>query len=110
VVDLDEPERLIPFLRRTPDPCIQLVRMTTLKRVRSGTPEGTQFVDIASFEAGLSTDAAPSLRERIARANHDTLKRMGVEEFSARIGDILHDRDMAYASLEALDLRGEPDA
>lgn len=101
---LDDPERLIPFLRRTPDPCIQLVRMTTLRRVRNGTPEGTQFVDIkAIIEAALANEAAPPLRERIARANLQAVRRMGVAQLEERIGDIRRDRDQTYASLGALD-------
>src|SRR4051794_27200135 len=38
--DVKEPERLIPFLRRTPDPTIQVVRRTALDRVRGGSQEG----------------------------------------------------------------------
>ena len=41
--DLKDPERLIPFLRRTPDPTIQVVRRTALDRVRGHSPEGTSF-------------------------------------------------------------------
>jgi hypothetical protein len=100
--DLEDPERLIPFLRRTPDPCIQLVRMTTLKRVRKhGTREGTQFVDLESLDTALSQSAPPPLRERIARANLDTVRRMGLEQLSARIDAIHHDRARTYAALTA---------
>jgi hypothetical protein len=98
---LDDPERLIPFLRRTPDPCIQVVRMSILKRVRSGTSEGTQFIDIKAIEAALSDNASPPLRERIARANLHAVRRMGVAQLEDRIGHILRDRDQSYASLGA---------
>ena len=49
--DLDDPERLIPFLRRTPDPTIQLVRQEALERVRGRHPQGTAFVDPQLFSA-----------------------------------------------------------
>src|SRR4051812_43868216 len=37
--DLQEPERLIPFLRRTPDPTVQVVRRAALDRVRGNSQE-----------------------------------------------------------------------
>ena len=48
--DRSTAERLIPFLRRTPDPTIQIVRSAVLERVRSGAPQGTSFVDPATFD------------------------------------------------------------
>ncbi len=64
--DASDPERMIPFLRRTPDPTIQLLRSDVLERVRSATPQGTQYVDIHSLDA-LEADAKAaslSLRQR----------------------------------------------
>jgi hypothetical protein len=99
---VDDAERLIPFLRRTPDPCIQVVRMSTLKRVRGSTPEGTQFIDVASLEASLLREAVVPLRQRIARTNLDTVRRMGVAQFAACVEDIQRDRDRTYAALGGL--------
>jgi len=105
--DMDDADRLVPFLRRSPDPCVQAIRMSTLKRVRSGAPEGTQFVDVSRLDATMDNDAGPTLRERIAMANRDTVRRMGIEEFSARVEEIHRDRERTYASLADLeDLRG----
>jgi len=99
--NLKDAERLIPFLRRTPDPCIQLVRMTTLDRVRGSKPQGTQLVDLAAIEAFLSGAAhAPSLRDRIAHANLETMRRVGTEAVDALIEDILRDRRETYRALE----------
>ncbi len=67
--DTGDPERLIPFLRRTPDPTLQFLRASTLDGIRTGSAQGTQFLDIASLDAVLSGTAQPPLRERIARAN-----------------------------------------
>lgn len=98
--DLSDPERLISFLRRTPDPTIQLIRVEALDRVRGGFSDGTAFVDI-NFLATLdqSREDTLPLRERIARANHKTVERLGVAEFERRLSAIRRDRDAAYASL-----------
>ncbi len=95
--DLGEPERLIPFLRRTPDPTIQLLRSTVLDRVRGVTPQGTQFVDPRSLER--LTAPAPSLRERIATANLATTLRMGVETLMFRFDEIIRDREATHRLL-----------
>lgn len=97
--DLTEPERLIPFLRRTPDPTIQLVRASVLERVRAGTSQGTQFVDVRKMD--LDLEYVAPLRERIARVNLATTERMGVAELRRRMDAILADRVQTYASLLA---------
>jgi hypothetical protein len=95
-------ERLVPFLRRTPDPTIQLVRGTSIDRVRARASQGTQFIDIRSITAD-DLESAPPLRERIARANLATAQRLGVEELRRHLDDIQRDRDETYAALR----RGE---
>jgi len=95
--DLSDAERLVPFLRRTPDPTIQLLRAAAVDRVRAGTPQGTQFVDIRLLDADAV--APVPLRERIARTNLATVKRMGVGEMTARLDAILRDRDATYRGL-----------
>jgi hypothetical protein len=98
--DTGDPERLIPFLRRTPDPTLQLVRSSALDAVRSVASQGTQFVSIAAVEASLSGAVAlPPLRERIARANLATATRMGVDAVRRVMDDIKRDRDEAYGAL-----------
>lgn len=100
--DLGDPDRLVPFLRRSPDPCVQAIRMATLNRLRSRAPEGTQFVDVSRLDESVPCEALP-VRERIARANQETVRRVGVEWFAARIADIQRDRERTYASLIHLD-------
>lgn len=95
--DVEEPERLIPFLRRTPDPTIQLLRSTVLDRVRGMTPQGTQFVDPRALET--LTAPAPSLRERIASANLATTLRIGVETLTFRFDEIIRDREETHRIL-----------
>src|SRR5262245_55939369 len=98
--DLSDPERLISFLRRTPDPTIQLVRCETLDRVREGFSDGTAFVDI-NFLTTLDhnrEDRLP-LRVRIARANLRTVERTSVASIERLLVSIKNDRDLAYAAL-----------
>jgi hypothetical protein len=98
--ELDEPERLIPFLRRTPDPTIQLVRRSVLERVRAHSPEGTGFVDLRLLGTNPSLLAQPpSLRERIAAANLGTVLNVGVDAVEARLAGIRLDRDDSYARI-----------
>jgi hypothetical protein len=91
---LDDPERLIPFLRRSPYPTLQLVRASALERVRGGEEEGTAFFDLAVLGVpALLPSAPPSLRERIARRNLETVREVGVETVEAALADIFGDRD-----------------
>lgn len=97
-VDVTDAERLIPYLRRTPDPTIQLVRSSSIDAVRRGTPQGTQLVDIALMERPFER-APMDLRERIARANLATVQRMGVDELTRKLDDIHRDREVTYRRL-----------
>jgi len=95
--DLSDPERAIPFLRRTPDPTIQLVRCEALDRVREGFHEGTQFVDVKTLMTlDWTRDDTLPLRERIARGNHRTLSRLGLHAVEQRFLAIFEDRAAAY--------------
>lgn len=96
--DLSHPERLIPFLRRTPDPTIQLVRASVVDRMRGRVPQGTQFFD-ASLIDTMPIEPAIPLREKIAQTNLATVNEMGVEALSAKLDDIRRDRDDAYRAL-----------
>jgi hypothetical protein len=98
--DLKEPERLIPFLRRTPDPTIQVVRCSALDRVRGASQEGTSFMDLADLATLPLPQKEPvSLRQRIAQANLDTTLEVGVGVLEALFQDIRRDRDESYARL-----------
>ena len=97
--DTADPERLIPFLRRSPDPTLQLLRASVLDSIRSGAAQGTQFLDRASLEAMVSGTSQPPLRERIARANLETARRVGIDTLRARLDDIRRDRETTYRRL-----------
>ena len=98
--NLKDPERLIPFLRRTPDPTIQVVRRTALERVRGNSQEGTSFMDLADLaQMPLPQKEPVSLRQRIARANLDTALEVGIDTLEALFQDIRRDRNESYARL-----------
>ncbi len=98
--DVADADRLIPFLRRTPDPTIQVVRQTALERVRGHGQEGTSFVDLATLTALPIPQKEPiSLRQRIGQQNLETTLREGLETLEAVLSDIRRDRDESYARL-----------
>lgn len=98
--DTSRPERLIPYLRRTPDPTIQLVQLRALERVRKGDNEGTTFMDLRQVNwDDLRRPCSVSLRQRIARSNLDTVQRLGLSEFERRFRDILDDRRRTHDRL-----------
>lgn len=100
--DVSAAERLTPFVRRTPDPTLQLTRLDVLERVRRGTPTGTAFFDpeAMDLETLLGEPVKAPLHERIADTNLETVLRLGVEEVEARLRDILRDRDARYAAID----------
>lgn len=97
---LDDAERMVPFLRRSPDPTIQLVRSDALSAVR-GTPSGgTALVEVWMLSAaGLAKEDAPDVRERIALHNLKTVRELGPDTVEAVLADIERDRATSYANL-----------
>ena len=65
--------RLVPFLRRTPDPTLQLVRASLLENLRG------------------------PISDDVARANHATVKMRGPAALDALLTEIRRDRDASYA-------------
>src|SRR5438067_5777051 len=72
--DFSGENRAVQFLRRAPDPTLQLVRIATLERVRGERPGGTVYVGTA---AAKEFHLPPSLSEEIARANLATILEHG---------------------------------
>jgi hypothetical protein len=75
--DLADEHRAVGFIRRSPDPTLQLVRRTVLQAVRGD--QGSTFVDSRelSTEQLLAVAGARSVSDRIAEANLATLRREG---------------------------------
>lgn len=100
--DFSHPSRLVPFIRRSPDPVIQLIRRTSLEAVRKRTSDrGTAFLDPSEIDFGamLATKAQAPLHERVADKNRETLEAMGEAEAEAILLAIQADRDASYARL-----------
>lgn len=94
-------ERLVPYLRRTPDLTIQLVRRSALHEVRLSTDQGTSFVDTTQLARGWESlpPAPPSLAARVAKNNLRTVQRMGIAALEGRLESILDDRHASYFAL-----------
>jgi hypothetical protein len=90
---------LVAFIRRSPDPTLQLVRRSALAAVRMGDGPGTRFIDASAWTLG----SAPSpplpapLHERVAGANLRQVQTLGVEHVLALFAAIERDRDASYA-------------
>ncbi len=99
--DLEDPERLIPYLRRSPDPMLQALRTTVLDRIDPSRGSGTQFMDLETLLASGALNAPPPepLRRRIGRINLDTVNRVGLSAVEQAIEDIVQDRRRTYANL-----------
>jgi hypothetical protein len=97
---LDDPERLIPFIRRSPDPTIQLVRQRVLEAVRGEETAGTTVVDLWMMVPGGRTETETlGLRERISIANQRRVRDTGTAAVEAVLNDIAEDRARTYARL-----------
>jgi hypothetical protein len=100
--DTTTPERLVPLLRRAPDPMLQIVQTQLLERLRQSDDQGKRFIDPNELNLAALADlpvSAPSLAARIARSNARTVERFGVAQLEQLIADILRDRDASYAAL-----------
>lgn len=102
--DLGHPDRLVPFVRRSPDPTIQLVRKSALDEVNRSARAGTSFVDVRrmglAFRAGGPETSEPSsVRQWVAERNRVSVGRVGPEALEAIFADIARDREHAYAGL-----------
>lgn len=88
--DLADEHRAVRFIRRSPDPTLQLVRAHVLRAVRGADPGGSRYVDASNLStAALLALAAPlSVSERIALANLRTLHNEGPESLAALLAAI----------------------
>lgn len=99
--DLAAPERLVPFIRKSPDPTFQLIRHAALDATRLGSP-GSRFVDtsmLSALELGAKLDHTEPLHARLARANLLAVQCLGVAQVQALLAEISRDRDESYTRL-----------
>jgi hypothetical protein len=101
-LDQSSADRLVPFVRRSPDATLQLVRQSALEAVRGDPNAGTALMEPWMMSTrGRAIDAPPSIREKIARNNLRTVERLGASSIEARLADIQRDREQTYAELAA---------
>jgi hypothetical protein len=102
--DLTDPDRLVPYVRRSPDPTLQLVRKSALSSIK-GLSSGTSFLDVSALSVegfkALSGPAPKAVRERIAEQNLLTVTQVGPSVVEAVLADIASDRERAHAALLA---------
>ena len=94
VLDLATPARLVPFLRRSPDPLLQLVPLALIDAVRAALPAAP----LAQQATMLGGHAVPrrELTAQIAAANHATVTAAHAA-IAATLDAIAADRRGAYA-------------
>ncbi len=97
-LDLASPARLVPFLRRSPDPLLQLVPLALLDSVR-GTRPAAGLAEQAQMLRGQMPPPRGDVADRIAAANHVrvTAETAAIIE---RLDDIARDRRESYARAE----------
>jgi hypothetical protein len=102
--DLSHPDRLVPYVRRSPDPTLQLVRKSALSSIK-GLSHGTAFLDVSALSAdafkALQTPAPKAVRERIAEQNLTTVHAAGTAAIDAILSDIARQREAAHERLLA---------
>ena len=83
--DLLDANRAVQFVRRSPDPTLQLVRASVLRSVRGQNDGGSRFVDTSklSLTEAMALVSPLTLAERIAQANLATVQREGADRIEA---------------------------
>jgi hypothetical protein len=94
-LDLSTPPKLVPFVRRTPDPLLQLVPLAILDQVR-GAPQAATLGHQAKLLGGVAAPPRPDVAARIAQANHARLRETH-GDFTRVLQAICEDRNASYA-------------
>lgn len=92
--DLLDAHRAVQFIRRSPDPTLQLVRASVLRAVRGANDGGTRVLDPASMtlEQLMAVHSPLSLADRIAEANLATLQQVGPDRIESLLGSLREDK------------------
>lgn len=96
-LDLATPARLVPYLRRSPDPLLQLVPLALLDAVRGPPPTAARSAQ-AQMLGGLAAPARGDVADTIAIANHTRVAAQ-CAALAAILDDIAADRRRSYARL-----------
>ncbi|HEY5950888.1 MAG TPA: hypothetical protein VIV40_35590 [Kofleriaceae bacterium] len=93
-LDLATPARLVPYLRRSPDPLLQLVPLELLDRVRAY-PAVVDIMEQAQMLGGLAAPLRGDVADELAETNHVRVKR-DAAAIAAVLEDIAADRRRSY--------------
>jgi hypothetical protein len=93
--DTQTAARLVPHLRRSPDPLLQFVPFAILESVRSSTAL-TDLQEQAKALGGISTAPREDIGDRIAETNHARVVK-DLAAFDVTLDDIAADRRRSYA-------------
>ncbi len=93
-LDLATPARLVPFLRRAPDPLLQLVPLALLDSVR-GAPPAVDRARQAQILGGLVDAPRGDVADRLARDNHARVS-AHADAFAAKLAELADDRASSY--------------
>lgn len=94
-LDIASAARLVPYLRRAPDPLLQMVPLELLDRVRTH----TQIVDVhdqAQMLSDLAEPARPDVADSLADTNHARVS-ADAAAIAVTLDDIAADRRRSYA-------------
>jgi len=109
--DLSHPDRLVPYVRKSPDPTLQLLRNSALSSIK-GLVRGTEFLDVSALSlddlSALREPPPKPLRERIAEENLTTVRDVGPAIIDATLAEIAKQREAAHERLFALHGRRGP--
>lgn len=94
-LDLATPARLVPFLRRSPDPLLQLVPFALLESVRAEPPTVDRLLQ-AQMLGGQAASLRGDVADRIAEDNHARVT-SETAAIVACLDDIARDRRESYA-------------
>jgi hypothetical protein len=95
--DAATPARLVPFIRRSPDPLLQLVPLELLDRVRAY-PAVVDLAAQAQILGGLAAPPRGDVADSIAANNHACVV-ANAARITAILEDIAADRRRSYASV-----------
>ena len=89
-MDLGDPHRAVHFIRRSPDPTLQLVRASVLREVRGTRTGGSTFVDARRLTPAelMALESPIGLSDRIAEANLEALRRAGPDRLAAALASL----------------------
>lgn len=99
--DLTTPARAVPWLRRSPDPTLQVVRLSLLADLRRP-PGPPSLADQAALLADLTAlkPAPRTVSDQVAARNLDTA-RADPDAIASAVAAIHADRDRTYARLDS---------